>query len=35
MEFVRSQLDAFGEQAKDLGEACIKAASGRTSKPSP
>ena len=35
MAFVRSQLDAFGEQASDLGEAYIKAASGRTSKPRP
>jgi hypothetical protein len=33
MEFVRSQLEAFGEQAKDLGEAYIKAASGHTGKP--
>jgi hypothetical protein len=32
MEFVRSQLEAFGEQAKDLGEAYIKAASGQTTK---
>jgi hypothetical protein len=32
MEFVRSQLDAFGEQAKDLGEAYIKAVSGRTKR---
>jgi hypothetical protein len=32
MEFMRSQLEAFGEQAKDLGEAYIKAASGRMSK---
>jgi hypothetical protein len=29
MKFVRSQLEAFGEQAKDLGEAYIKAASGQ------
>ena len=29
MEFMRSQLEAFGEQAKDLGEAYIKAASGQ------
>jgi len=35
MEFMRSQLEAFGEQAKDLGEAYIKAASGQTRKPSP
>ena len=33
MKFVQSQLGAFGEQAKDLGEAYIKAVSGRTSKP--
>jgi hypothetical protein len=33
MEFMRSQLEAFGEQAKDLGEACIKAASGQATKP--
>ena len=30
MEFMRSQLEAFGEQAKDLSEAYIKAASGQT-----
>jgi hypothetical protein len=35
MEFMRSQLEAFGEQAKDLGEAYIKAASGQMRKPSP
>jgi hypothetical protein len=29
MEFMRSQLEAFGEQAKDLSEAYIKAASGQ------
>jgi phasin protein len=33
MEFMRSQLEAFGEQAKDLSEAYIKAASGQTTKP--
>jgi hypothetical protein len=33
MEFMRSQLDAFGEQAKDLGEAYVKAMSGQTAKP--
>ena len=33
MEFVRSQLEAFGEQAKELGEAYIKAASGQPRKP--
>jgi hypothetical protein len=32
MEFMRSQLEAFGKQAKDLGEAYIKAASGHTGK---
>jgi len=32
MKFVRSQLDAFGEQTKDLGEAYIKAASGKMIK---
>jgi hypothetical protein len=35
MEFMRSQLETFGEQAKDLGEAYVKAASGQTTKPSP
>jgi hypothetical protein len=34
MEFMHAQLEAFGEQAKDLGEAYIKAASGRTTKSS-
>ena len=33
MKFMRSQLEAFGEQAKDLGEAFITAASGQTRKP--
>jgi hypothetical protein len=33
MEFMRSQLEAFGEQAKDLGEAYVKAVSGQTRKP--
>jgi hypothetical protein len=33
MEFMRSQLEAFGEQAKDLREAYIKAASGQMTKP--
>ena len=33
MEFMRSQLEAFGEQAKDLGEAYIKAVSGQMRKP--
>jgi hypothetical protein len=32
MEFMRAQLEAFGEQAKDLGEAYIKAASGQNVK---
>ena len=35
LEFMRSQLEAFGEQASSLGEAYIKAASGQTRKPSP
>src|SRR5580693_4517910 len=35
MEFMRSQLEAFGEQAKDLSEAYIKAASGQMRTPSP
>ena len=35
MKFMRSQLEAFGEQAKDLGEAYIKAVSGHTTKPTP
>ena len=34
MEFMRSQLEAFGDQAKDLGEGYIKTASGQTTKPS-
>jgi hypothetical protein len=29
----RSQLEAFGEQAKDLSEVYIKTASGQTAKP--
>jgi hypothetical protein len=35
MKFMRSQLEAFGEQAKDLGEAYIKVVSGQTMKPTP
>ena len=35
MEFMRSQLEAFGEQAKDLSEAYIKAASGQTGEATP
>jgi hypothetical protein len=35
MEFMRSQMEAFGEQAKDLGEAYIKAASGQPRKLAP
>jgi hypothetical protein len=35
MAFMQAQMDAFGEQAKSLGEAYIKAASGQTSKPPP
>jgi hypothetical protein len=34
MEFMRAQLEAFGEQASSLGEAYIKAASGQTRNPS-
>jgi hypothetical protein len=34
MEFTRTRLEAFGEQANSLGEAYIKAASGQTRKPS-
>jgi hypothetical protein len=34
MEFMQAQMYAFGEQAKSLGEAYIKAASGQTRKPS-
>ena len=32
IEFMRAQLEAFGEQAKDLGEAYIKAGSGQNVK---
>jgi hypothetical protein len=32
-EFMRVQSEAFSEQAKDLGEAYIRAASGQTRKP--
>src|SRR6516225_9487424 len=35
MEFMRTQLEAFGEQAKTLREAYIKAVSGQMRKPSP
>jgi hypothetical protein len=35
MEFMRSQLEAFGEQAKELNEAYVKAALGQMRKPSP
>ena len=35
MEFVRSQLDAFGEQANSLGEAYVNAVSVQRGKPSP
>ena len=35
MKFMRSQMEAFGEQAKDLGEAYIKAASGQPRKLAP
>jgi hypothetical protein len=34
MEFMRSQLDAFAEQAKDLSEAYLKEVSGQTTRPS-
>ncbi len=33
MAFMQAQMNAFGEQAKSLGEAYIKAASGQTRKP--
>jgi hypothetical protein len=33
MEFMRAQLEAFGEQANSLGEAYMKAVSGQTRKP--
>jgi hypothetical protein len=33
MEFIRTQLEAFGEQANNLREAYIKTVSGQTSKP--
>ena len=33
MEFMRLQLEAFGEQAKNLSEAYIKAPSGQMTKP--
>jgi hypothetical protein len=32
--FMQAQMAALGEQAKSLGEAFIKAASGQTNKPS-
>jgi hypothetical protein len=35
MEFMRGQLEAFGEQAKDLCETYLKAVSGQMSKPRP
>jgi hypothetical protein len=35
MEFMRTQMDAFVEQANSLGEAYIKSASGQTNKPRP
>ena len=35
MEFMRSQMEAFSGQAKDLSEAYVKAASGRTSEATP
>jgi hypothetical protein len=33
MEFMRSQMETFGEQAKDLGDAFVKAASGPAKPP--
>ena len=33
MEFMRTQLEAFGEQANNLREAYIKTVSGQTRKP--
>jgi hypothetical protein len=35
MEFMRAQLEAFGEQANSLGDAYMKAVSGQRSKPRP
>jgi hypothetical protein len=35
MEFMRLQMEAFGQQAKDLSEAYMKAASDQTTKPFP
>ena len=35
MGFMRTQMEAFGEQANSLGEAYIKAVSGQMRKPSP
>ena len=35
MEFMRSQLETFGEQAKDLSDAYIKTASGQTTTKPP
>jgi hypothetical protein len=34
MEFIRTQLEAFGQQANNLREAYIKTVSGQTGKPS-
>jgi hypothetical protein len=33
VEFMHTQLEAFGEQAKDLAEAYMKSMSGQTMKP--
>jgi hypothetical protein len=33
MEFMRSQMETFGEQARDLGDAFVKAASGPAKPP--
>jgi hypothetical protein len=35
MEFMRTQIETFAEQANSLGEAYLKAASGQTNKPRP
>ena len=35
MEFMRTQMETFAEQANSLGEAYIKVAAGQTNKPRP
>ena len=35
MEFMRTQMEAFVEQANSIGEAYVTSASGQTRKPSP